>query len=181
MPQEYRLFRITDIEIRLRPSAFFSALLIWAGVTAFTLLGEQLPAVQALLSGFIVALGHWFSAIWHHLGHAFVTKRLDYPMQAITLHGLTASAVYPTSEQETPADVHLRRALGGPAASAILTLTLYRLALSEYPNGGLILVVMAAMMVDNLLFFTLGAMLPLDFTDAGTLIRWWPRRPNSPD
>jgi len=181
MPQEYRLARTTDIEIRLRPSALFGAILIWAGIAAVAFFSEQLPPVQAIISGLIVALGHWLSAVWHHLGHAFVSKRLNYPMQAIVLRGLTASAIYSSSEQEPPADVHLRRALGGPAASALLALTLYRLALSEYPNGGLAWVVLAALLADNLLFFTLGAMLPLDFTDAGTLLRWWPRRPDSPN
>jgi hypothetical protein len=30
--------------------------------------------------------------------------------------------------------------------------------------------------LDNLLFFTLGAFLPLGFTDGSTLLYWWPKR-----
>jgi hypothetical protein len=36
--------------------------------------------------------------------------------------------------------------------------------------------VAALVLLDNLLVFTLGAFLPLGFTDGSTILRWWRRR-----
>ncbi|MCP4424315.1 MAG: hypothetical protein GY803_07490 [Chloroflexi bacterium] len=44
------------------------------------------------------------------------------------------------------------------------------------PLGGPIYYLSLFFFLDNLLVFTLGAFLPLGFTDGSTLIRYWPHR-----
>ncbi|MFQ5436102.1 MAG: hypothetical protein ACE5FD_14615, partial [Anaerolineae bacterium] len=88
-------------------------------------------------------------------------------------------AMYPIvmrDEPELPAHIHLRRALGGPAASALLTLLAGLLALALRGAPGLRWPLAAFLFLDNLLVFTLGAFLPLGFTDGSTLLHYWPQR-----
>jgi hypothetical protein len=75
-----------------------------------------------------------------------------------------------------PATIHIRRALGGPVATLAATL-LVGLGISALrPAGGLVWWLAAFFFLDGLLIFTLGALLPLGFTDGSTLMHWWGKR-----
>jgi hypothetical protein len=62
--------------------------------------------------------------------------------------------------------------VGGPAASLFLTLVGGTLALVTQPFNGVIWYLALFFFLDNLLVFTLGAFLPLNFSDGGTLLRY---------
>jgi hypothetical protein len=81
--------------------------------------------------------------------------------------------VYPRDEPELPGRVHIRRALGGPALSFIV-LTIASLAALLIPASTSPLLNALALFVAaiNLLIFSVGAFLPLGFTDGSTLLRW---------
>jgi hypothetical protein len=97
-------------------------------------------------------------------------------MTGIRLWWMLGSSVYPADEPQLEAGLHIRRALGGPSASALLTVValvlwlLLRAVTPEWSWVGLVF------FVDNLVFYTLGSFLPLGFTDGSTLLRWLPRR-----
>ena len=76
-------------------------------------------------------------------------------------------------EGPLPAAVHVRRALGGPLASLVLTCIAAAIALALRPLGGVLWWLALFFFLDNLLVLTLGAFLPLGFTDGSTLPHWW--------
>ena len=91
---------------------------------------------------------HWFAGLVHHLGHAWAARRTGFPMSGIHCRLFLCASRYPRHEPMLPANVHIRRALGGPLFSFLLA------------------VVVGA----------LTALLPLGFTDGSTLLKWWPQR-----
>lgn len=130
----------------------------------------------ALVGGFIASALHVCSEIVHQIGHAAAARAAGHPMAGIRLWWMLGSSVYPADEPQLDAAVHIHRALGGPAASAMLTLVaviLWQallLAIPAWSWVGLLFV------LDNLLIFALGSLLPLGFTDGSTLLRWLARR-----
>jgi hypothetical protein len=67
----------------------------------------------------------------------------------------------------------VRRALGGPVASLLLSVIAAVIALALRPLGGVYWWVALFFFLDNLLVLTLGALVPLGFTDGSTLLHWW--------
>src|SRR5690242_10193969 len=111
---------------------------------------------------------HWLSDIVHHLGHAWAARRTGYPMVGVRLSGVLGSSIYPPDEPPLPAAVHIRRALGGPIASLLLTLVAAAIVLALRSSGGTVWWVALFFFLENLLVFTLQVFLPLGFNDGGT-------------
>lgn len=157
-------------------SAMVSSLLFWAvlAVLATLLLGLS-PAV-AIVTGLAAVLLHWFSEMWHQYGHARAARRTGYPMTGIRLWLLLGTSLYPEDEPELPAEIHIRRALGGPTASFVLSLISVVIALALRPVGGAPFYLALFWLVENVFVFTIGAFIPLGFNDGSTLLYWWPRR-----
>lgn len=173
--REYRLGRLGGLWLSARPSALAGALGMWLllGALATRLLGLPRGAAARVAGAAVGA--HWLSGIWHHLGHAFAARTTGYPMQGIRLWGILATSVYPTDEPSLPPALHLRRALGGPLASAALA-ALAALGLratgDARPATKWLLRWIA---LDNLLTYTLQLLIPVGFNDGTTLWRWLPR------
>lgn len=173
-----RIFHILTwrgFSLRARHHAIWSSLLLWGLLLALGR-GLVLEWRQALLFSLGAILIHWISEFWHHFGHWLAGKAAGYPMNGLLLVYVLAVGRYPEDEPELPARIHMQRALGGPLASLLLTLAA-GIALGRlWPGGGLPAYLSAVALLDNLLVFTLGALLPLGFTDGSTLMYWWPRR-----
>lgn len=170
------LGRIAGLNLTFSYTAIGGIFVMWvvfAGAGHYLFRAEFGPA---LLGGLIASMLHTCSEIFHQLGHAAAAGATGHPMTGIKLWWMLGSSVYPSDEPQLAATVHIRRALGGPSASALLTLLavvawlLLRAATPEWSWVGILF------LVDNLLFFTLGSFLPLGFTDGSTLLRWLPRR-----
>src|ERR1700737_5522232 len=170
------LGRIAGLNLTFHNSAIPGTFLMWV---LFAGAGHYLfhaGFVAALVGGLIAALLHVCSEVFHQLGHAAAARAPGYPMTGIRLWWMLGSSVYPADEPPLAAGMHIRRALGGPSASALLTLValalwlLLRAVTPEWSWVGLVF------FVDSLVFFTLGSFLPLGFTDGSTLLRWLPRR-----
>ncbi|MBK8989146.1 MAG: hypothetical protein IPM39_24290 [Chloroflexi bacterium] len=172
MNKSIKLGSLADLKILVKPSAILSIALVWL---AYSLIGRKafkLKPGQAILGGFLATLLHWFSELWHNLGHAQAAKQTGYPMSGICFTGPLAQSLYPPQEPTLPPHIHIRRALGGPIASAGLTLIFGGLALAAKFVGGVPFMVASITFLDNLLVFSLGAFLPLGFTDGSTLLRY---------
>jgi hypothetical protein len=94
-------------------------------------------------------------------------------MSGMRFWWVLAQSIYPSDEQELAPAVHVRRALGGPIMSLGITVIAGISALLLAPAGGLAWMLAMFAFLDSLLVFTLGALLPLGFTDGSTLIRYW--------
>ena len=172
MNKTFKLGSIAGLKLLAKPTVLPSILLVWL---LYSLLGRKvfkLKPEQALLGGLLATLLHWFNEFWHNLGHAQAAKQTGYPMSGVCFVGPLGSSLYPPDEPTLPPHVHVRRALGGPIASGILALVTGALALAAHTIGGVPFMAATLTFLDNLLVFTIGAFLPLGFTDGDTLLRY---------
>jgi hypothetical protein len=172
MADAFPLGQFAGLKLSARPSAIPGSLLLWA---LFSVLGWVLfssPA-SAFTFGLLCAILHWLSELVHNLGHAWAARRSGYPMSGVRLWFIFAQSLYPAEEPALPGHIHIRRALGGPAASLLLGCLAGALALLAAPAGGFAWWVLTIITLDNWLVLGLGALLPLGFTDGSTLLTWW--------
>jgi hypothetical protein len=83
---------------------------------------------------------------------------------------LLGTCIYPKDEPALSKVIHVRRALGGPLTSALLAIVYGVLSYVLSPQGGVLYYVMVLMLLENIMIFSLGAFLPLGFTDGSTLL-----------
>ena len=172
MNTTYKLGSIAGLRLTAQPSTIISSIVLWVilSVVAFGLL--HLPPGAAMLGALVAVALHWLSVLIHQLGHALAARRAEYPMVGIEFWLLLSRSLYPKEEPALPADIHIRRALGGPIISLLCSLLAGLCALVLHGPGGVLWWVAFFFFLDNLLVFTLGAILPLGFTDGSTLLYW---------
>ena len=173
--RERKLGQVGGLEVSAEPTAVVGSFLLAAVLAGVGMKAIGLSVWEALAGSLLAVALHWGSDIAHHLGHARAARRTGYPMSGIRLGkwGILGTSLYPADEPALPAATHIRRALGGPAGSLLVTLAAAAVALALRAGGGVLWWVAAFVFLDNLLLLTLGAFLPLGFTDGSTLLRWW--------
>lgn len=171
--RRWSLGLIAGLELTAEPCALLGSLLIAALIAAAMRRRGYTPAQAASVAALTVLL-HWLSDFAHHLGHAFAARQTGYPMRGVHFWGVFSTSLYPPDEPPLPAEIHIRRALGGPPVNTVVALAALGLRLGIRRPGPLrdLVLLIAA---DNLILGP-GALLPLPFTDGGTLRTWWPRR-----
>jgi hypothetical protein len=145
------------------------SLIVWAalGLVGIYLLDFSLP--KALILAFGALMLHWVAVLLHQAGHALAARWTGHPMIGLHLWGVLSSSRYPSDEAPLAAQVHVRRALGGPILSFVVACASWLLLLLLAPGTwGWWLALFFC--VDNLLVFTIGSLLPLGFTDGSTLL-----------
>ncbi len=174
-----RTFKIGDIwglKVKATPTAVVSGLVIWLVLSLLSLKLLKWRPEKAVAGGFLAMLIHFVSEWWHQFGHAQAAEQTGYPMAGMVFSGPIAVSQYPENEGVLSAEVHIQRALGGPIFSLLLALVSGLVGLALRPLGGPALVLAYFSFIDNLLVFTIGALLPLGFTDGSTLLNWIGRR-----
>ena len=159
-----------------RGTAVVGSIILWAILFGVALLGYDLPLVTAIIGSFLAVCLHWLGEAWHNLGHAWAARRTGYPMSGVMGIWILAGSLYPSDEPTLPGSVHIRRALGGPLGSALMALVAGVVLLLLRPIGGLFYLLAYFFFLDNLLVLTLGAFLPLGFTDGSTILKYWSER-----
>lgn len=170
--RSYRLGRILGLRLTAETSAFAALIVLWAVLAVVGRQALGLTGPDVVVGGALTVLLHVGLTLAHHLGHAVAAERTGYPMVGIHLWLLLGRSIYPANEPPLPGRIHIRRAVGGPIASAIVSAILGVLALLLYPVGGMVYAMVVFLFLDNLLVFTLGALLPVPIADGGTLRRW---------
>jgi hypothetical protein len=177
MNKTLKLGSFAGLKILAKPTALIATIVLWL---VFTLIGRKvfkLSTKQAILGGFIATEIHWVSELWHHFGHAQAAKQVGYPMSGICANGPIAASLYPPDEPTLPGPTHIKRALGGPIASGALALVMAILTIALRPIGGIPLMAASLAFFENLFVLSLGAFLPLGFTDGSTILHYWNRSP----
>lgn len=172
---ELRLARVAGLDVLAGPSAVAGTALLAVIFAAVGRYAFHHGTANAVIGGLMLALLHWVSEVVHNLGHGTAARSTGHPMAGMRLGYLFVLGVslYPPDEPELPAAVHVRRALGGPSASAVLTVIIGVLALLlVHTSIGWVALVW---FLDNLLIFTVGAFVPVGFSDGSTLIHWMRR------
>jgi hypothetical protein len=176
--REFKLGRLNGLQLSAMPSAIGGAILLWLALIALAIGLLNFSMGAAILAALIASALHWLSETLHQLGHARAARRTGYPMIGIRFWGILSSSVYPPDEPALPAAIHIRRALGGPSMSAAVTLAaaVILLALNLAKVDGAAWWLALFFFFENLLVFTLGSFLPLNFTDGSTLLHWWNKK-----
>ncbi len=172
MAKKFKIGRIYGLDVSARSSALIAFAIIWFGLSLIAHALLKLPLGSSLTGATAATIFHFASELWHNLGHALAARSTGYPMVGILYIGPLAMSRYPREEPELPAEIHMRRAWGGPISSLILSLITGSVALVLRPLDGTVWWVALFLFVDNLLVFTLGALLPLGFTDGSTILYW---------
>ena len=175
---DYKLGKVAGLSLSFEPLAIFGSILLLLLLGGVAIGVLDLPIWEALVMSLLAVILHWASDIAHHLGHAWAARRTGYPMTGIRLGkwALLGTSLYPADEQALPAAIHIRRALGGPTGSLLVSLVTAVAALLLRPVGGAPWWVAVFLFLDNFFLLTLGAFLPLGFTDGSTVLHWWGKR-----
>ena len=168
-----RLGKLAGLEFTAGPSAIAGSLALWAILGGLGYFWLRLTPGQAVVGGLLGAALHWLGEVVHQLGHGWAARLTGHPMQGVRFWTVLGFSIYPAGEGELPGPVHVRRALGGPFVSLIASLVAGALAALLYPLGGLARYLSLFAFIDYIAVYTLGALLPLGFTDGSTLWRWW--------
>jgi hypothetical protein len=131
----------------------------------------------AIIGAVVAVLGHWLVAMIHHYGHYSAGKFVGHSLRHVVMFALLSRDSYPPNEGELPAQIHIRRALGGPIASSLALIGIGVIALICFLTGWDGFWPIYVVLLDNLVVFVLGAFIPLDFvgfeTDGSTLVKYW--------
>jgi hypothetical protein len=168
-----RLGKFGGLEISALPTTWIGTVILWGALSTIGYALLRMPLAEALVGGLLGTILHWIGEFWHQNGHAIVARRLGYPMTGIRTWWVLSSCLYPADEPELAPQLHIRRALGGPAASAIMSIISGVVAFRLVSAGGLAFYLAVFFFLDNLLVLTLGAFLPLGFNDGSSLLHWW--------
>lgn len=173
MTNKIILGNLYNLEISAKPSAFIGFAVIWIVLGALAFFVLRLTLLEAVIGGFICAVLHYLSELIHHFGHAGAARNTGYPMRGVRFAHVLALSLYPKDEPPLSGKIHIRRALGGPATSLVVTIIAFLILLVAQNIGGLWYWIALWFLLDNLLVFFLGAFLPLGFTDGSTILKWW--------
>lgn len=173
MPDKFVFGKLYGLEISAKPSAFVGFVGLWLGLGALGYFVIGLTAFESVVGGLVCAFLHFLSELFHQLGHAGAARRTGYPMRGVRFFWILGASLYPRDEPPLPGKTHIRRALGGPAVSFIVSVIAFLSLMIAQSGGGLFFWIALWFFLDNFLFFFLGAFLPLGFTDGSTILNWW--------
>jgi hypothetical protein len=162
--------KIGSLTLTADATALVGSLILWLVLTVAGMLWLDYSLPKAILMGFAATILHWVCDLLHQAGHAIAARSTGYPVSGVRLWGLLSSTTYPSDEPALPRSVHFRRAIGGPLLSLALSI-IAAAALLVLHSGSWICWLDLFFLLDNFLVFTVGALLPLGFTDGSTLLR----------
>jgi hypothetical protein len=175
---ERALGTLTGLRLTAIPLAVIGSIGLYVIVVVLMAI-LNIPIGSALLGGLIVVVLHWLTEVVHQLGHAWAARRTGYPMAGICFgkFGVLSTCRYPPDEPPLPAKVHIRRALGGPIFSAMLSVIGFILILTIGSSvNALWSFVLWFFFLENFVVMTLQVFIPLGFNDGGTIWYWSRKR-----
>jgi type III secretory pathway component EscS len=174
MRTSLRLGTVANLSLSAAPSALLGSIVLWLALTGIAIGLLRFATGVAIVSALIAVALHWLGETIHQLGHARAAQQTGYPMRGIRYWGLLSTSIYPSDEPALPAELHIQRASGGPLMSAnvVIVAAIILLLLRLSYATGAVWWLGIFFLVENLLVFTLGTLLPLGFTDGSTLLHW---------
>jgi hypothetical protein len=184
MMRDIFTFHFLDMRTTISLSALVGSLLLIVIFTVAALFLTELTLLNAVIAAIGATLIHWFSETIHQYGHFWAAKRVGYPARGMKLWAVLGTTRYPKDEPELAAQTHIRRAIGGPIMSAVVSLVCVILALLFWSNAGIVRFLLGFAVFGNIGIFTIGPfLLPVRTkyleTDGGTIL-YWMRQSDAP-
>ena len=173
MPNKIVLGNLYNLDLTAKPLAFISFVAVWIILSAIAFVVLRFSFLDSLIGGFVCTVLHYLSELIHHFGHAGAARNTGYPMRGVKFVHVLAYSQYPRDEPELSGKIHIRRALGGPAISFVVSVIAFLILLIAQNYGGLFYWIALWFFLDNFFVFFLGAFLPLGFTDGSSIYKWW--------
>ncbi len=170
--KKFQLGKIGGLAVWARWNTVLSFVVLWGLFAAVGAKWLGYAAGQAAWAGLLAAALHFVSEGLHHFSHAWAARRTGYPMAGMLFIWVLAMSLYPRDEPELPAAIHIRRAWGGPIGSFVIGAVLGLLAWALFPFQNMAYWLLLFASLENILVFSLGALLPLGFTDGSTLLKY---------
>ena len=164
------------IRLTVIPTVILGVLAIFGLTVLVAATRLSMHLADALLFGLLCTIVHFAGEVLHHIGHIIAARSTGHPMIGLRfgVYGLFAASVYPKNEPELPGTTHIRRAMGGPIFSTLVGLALFMLTFLPGVHGAEFLYpVLVFAVIEQVGLLGLGALLPLPFTDGGTILTWW--------
>jgi hypothetical protein len=158
------------------PAALPGMLGLFGVIALIGLLALGMSIGTALVFAFVCVVLHIDGGLLHHYGHAIAARSTGYPMTGVTfgIFGVLARSEYPADEPALSGRIHIRRALGGPILSGVVTLVLAGLlAIPGLVGGEALRPALQFALFEGIAVYSLGALFPLGFNDGSTILRWW--------
>ena len=174
MNREFRVFTLYGLPVSIVPGFVAGTGLTVAALAGIGLFALGFGLIPSLAGAVAATALMWLSELAHQLGHAIAARRAGHPMIAITLgrYLVLGTSVYSSDEGELPPVIHIRRALGGPIASLIVSAIALPIALALRASAGAPFAVAVFVFLLNFGAYTLQIALPLGFNDGATLWKY---------
>ncbi len=169
---------LAGLRLTVIPAAVIGSIALYV-IVVVLMAAFNIPIGSALLGGVIVVILHWFTDLVHQLGHAWAARRVGYPMTGVRFGylGVLSTALYPPDEPTLPAQIHIRRALGGPIFSAWLSAMAFLVILITIRGAEAVWsFVLWFFFLENFFVMTLQVFIPVGFNDGATVWRWIRKR-----
>lgn len=176
MNKKYHLGTIGELEIYFQRNIFIGALILLGIFTASASLFLDYDLNKSLFAGALAVIAYYISEYFHQQGHQIAAIKTGYPMEGMVFIWVLAASLYPKDEPTLSAEIHIQRALGGPFRSFLISIVFAIFAWTVSPSKNMTYDLLLFISGINLIVFSLGAFLPLGFTDGSTLLEWWPKR-----
>jgi hypothetical protein len=174
--KKFSLGQMAGLWVYARMNVFLGMLVLWGVFSAVVYFVLAFTPMASLAMGLAGVFLHYAFEFWHQYCHAWAARHTGYPMDGLLYTMMFAVSLYPKDEPALPAEVHIRRALGGPIGSLALGVFGGILTWALHPFNGVLYWFAWFVFLENLLVFGLAAFLPLGFTDGSTLLQWWKYR-----
>ena len=173
--REITLGSIAGLPVTAQPSFFPVRLAFIAALAAAARFLFGLSGPKALLFALLGGVLDPFIVLIHQLGHAWAARRVGWPMTGISFWSFFSTCYYPPDEPELPPEVHLRRAIAGPAVSILNGVFGGLVGLRLFRKKGAGRLLAWLWLLDAAGMRGIGALGTVSFSD-GPTIRYWLKR-----
>ena len=153
MDKKYSLGQIAGLWVYVRTDVFLGALILWGAFAGLAYFALKITPLESLALGLAGVFLHYAFEFWHQYCHAAAARRTGYPMEGLLYSMVLAVSLYPRDEPELPAEVHIRRAIGGPIGNIALGLFGGILTWALHLFGGVLYWLAWFVFLENLLVF----------------------------
>lgn len=178
MDTSFQLFSINGFKVRMEWSTTIGWIVVAMVSANVMMFLHRTDYETAIWFGMLFWLLHMGTVLIHVLGHVISSALIGHPMTGIEFWWMFARTLYPANEALLSPRQHIIRAVGGPIASVGWVVLLAE-AVQRQTATDEFSVLLLHLVFLNAFLYLLGSLLPLSFTDGGTIVANLRRHPHA--